>query len=138
MPPFQPYWPAAALFGVLASVSNVQAETWAITDSSHPLKVPTGVRLIRLDDQQRLEEQLSGSLPSNPQHASIAAQQLLNSPEGARLLTELASAQQGAADAWSIGITKVPAVVVDRQYVVYGQPDVAAAIKEIEAARGRP
>lgn len=138
MPPFQPYWPAAALFGVLASVSNVQAETWAITDSAHTLNVPTGVRLIRLDDQQRLEEQLSRSLPSNPQQASMAAQQLLNSPEGARLLAELAHAQQGAADAWSIGITKLPAVVVDRQYVVYGQTDVAAAIKEIEAARGRP
>lgn len=138
MPPFQPYWPAAVLFGVLASVSNVQAETWAITDSSHPLNVPPGVRLIRLDDQQRLEEQLSRSLPSNPQEATMAAQQLLNSPEGARLLAELARAQQGAADAWSIGITKVPAVVVDRQYVVYGQPDVATALKEIEAARGRP
>lgn len=138
MPPFQPYWPAAVLFGVLASVSNVQAETWAITDSSHPLNVPPGVRLIRLDDQQRLEEQLSRSLPSNPQQATMAAQQLLNSPEGARLLAELARAQQGAADAWSIGITKVPAVVVDRQYVVYGQPDVATALKEIEAARGRP
>ncbi|MFV3383589.1 MULTISPECIES: DUF1525 domain-containing protein [Pseudomonas] len=81
MPPFQPYWPAAALFGVLASVSNVQAETWAITDSSHPLNVPPGVRLIRLDDQQRLEEHLSRSLPFNPQQATIAAQQLLNSPE---------------------------------------------------------
>lgn len=138
MPPFQHYWPAAALLGVLASVSSVQAETWAITDSAHPLNVPTGVRLIRLDDQQRLEAQLSRSLPSNPQQATMAAQQLLHSPEGARLLTELARAQQGAADAWSIGITKVPAVVVDRQYVVYGQPDVAAAIKAIEAARGRP
>ena len=138
MPPFQPYWPAVALLGVLASVSNVQAETWGITDSAHPLKVPPGVRLIRLDDQQRLEAQLSRSLPPNPQQASMAAQQLLKSPEGARLLAELASAQQGAADAWSIGIAKVPAVVVDRQYVVYGQSDVATAIKEIEAARGRP
>lgn len=138
MPPIQQYWPAAALLGILASVSSVQAETWAITDSAHPLNVPTGVRLIRLDDQQRLEEQLSRSLPSNPQQATIAAQQLLNSPEGARLLAELARAQQGAADAWSVGIAKVPAVVVDRQYVVYGQPDVAAAIKAIEAARGRP
>lgn len=138
MPPFQHYWPAAALLGVLASVSIVQAETWAITDSAHPLNVPTGVRLIRLDDQQRLEAQLSRSLPSNPQQATKAAQQLLHSSEGARLLAALARAQQGAADAWSIGITKVPAVVVDRQYVVYGQPDVAAAIKEIEAARGRP
>lgn len=136
MPILQHSWPV--LLGFLATVSNVQAETWAITDSAHPLNVPPGVRLIRLDDQLRLEAQLSRSLPSNPTQASLAAQQMLNSPEGARLLAELASAQQGAADAWSIGVTKLPAVVVDRQYVVYGQSDVAAAIKEIEAARGHP
>lgn len=137
-PLHQPRWPNVVALCCLLVLSSAQAETWAITDSAHPLNVPPGVRLIRLDDQQRLEEQLSRSLPSNPQQASMAAQQLLNSPEGARLLAELARAQQGAADAWSIGITKLPAVVVDRQYVVYGQPDVAAAIKEIEAARGRP
>lgn len=134
----QPRWPNVAALCCLLALNSAQAETWAVTDAAHPLNVPAGVRLIRLDDQQRLEAQLSRTLPSNPQQASMAAQQLLNSPEGARLMAELASAQQGAADAWSIGITKVPAVVVDRQYVVYGQPDVAAAIKEIEAARGRP
>lgn len=136
MPTLHPSWPV--LLGFLATVSNVQAETWAITDAAHPLNVPPGVRLIRLDDQLRLEAQLSRSLPSNPTQASLAAQQMLNSPEGARILAELASAQQGAADAWSIGVTKLPAVVVDRQYVVYGQSNVAAAIKEIEAARGHP
>jgi integrating conjugative element protein (TIGR03757 family) len=130
-------WLAPALIGVLTTSSNAQAEVWAITDSAHPLNVPAGVRLIRLDDQLRLEAQLSRSLPTNPTQASLAAQQRLNSPEGARLLAELADAQQGAADAWSIGVTKIPAVVVDRQYVVYGQPDVPAAIKAIEAARGR-
>lgn len=134
----QHFWPAVAVIGVLASVSHVQAETWAITDAAHPLNVPAGVRLIRLDDQQRLEAQLSRTLPSDPQQASMAAQQMLKSPEGTRLLAELANAQQGAADAWSVGVTKVPAVVVDRQYVIYGESDVAAAIKAIDAARGRP
>ncbi len=38
-------------------------------------------------------------------------------------------------DAWSLGITAVPAVVVDQRYVVYGEPDVARAIARIEQHR---
>ncbi|MCO7620175.1 TIGR03757 family integrating conjugative element protein [Pseudomonas guariconensis] len=132
-------WQASLVLASALATSNAHAETWAVTNSAHPLiAVPAGVRVIKLDDQQRIEEQLSRKLPPNPQRAAQAARQLMNSPAGAALMRELAVAQQGTADAWSIGIAKVPAVVVDRQYVIYGQPDVAAAIKEIEAARGRP
>lgn len=52
-------------------------------------------------------------------------------------MRQLASAQQGATDAWSTGVLKVPAVVIDRQFVVYGQPNVAAAIESIQAMRRR-
>jgi integrating conjugative element protein (TIGR03757 family) len=38
-------------------------------------------------------------------------------------------------DAFSLGVTKVPAVVVDRRYVVYGEHDVAAALALIAAYR---
>ncbi|WP_155521778.1 DUF1525 domain-containing protein, partial [Pseudomonas amygdali] len=34
-------------------------------------------------------------------------------------------------DAWSIGVTKVPAVVVDRTFVVYGETNVLAAEQRI-------
>lgn len=120
------------------ATGTAHAETWAITDAAHPLTaVPAGVRVIKLDDQQRIEAQLSQKLPPNPHQAALAARHLMSTPAGAALMQELAVAQQGAADAWSVGVKKVPAVVIDRQYVVYGQPDVTAAIQSIAQARGR-
>ena len=44
-------------------------------------------------------------------------------------------AYQGVADAWGLGIAKIPAVVVDRRYVVYGEPDVSRAVARINAYR---
>ncbi|WP_430446290.1 MAG: TIGR03757 family integrating conjugative element protein [Pseudomonas piscis] len=127
---------ATIILGSLA-LGNAHAEAWAVTDSMHPLVIPAGVqvRVILLDDQERLENQLSRNLPPNPQQATIAAQRMMKSAEGIRLIGELAKAQQGLTDAWSAGIEKIPAVVVDRKYVVYGQPDVAVALKAIERSR---
>jgi len=51
------------------------------------------------------------------------------------LQRRIATAYQGVADAWSLGITTIPAVVVDQRYVVYGEPDVARAIARIEQHR---
>ncbi|WP_412461707.1 TIGR03757 family integrating conjugative element protein [Pseudomonas sp. SC11] len=134
--PPQPLWRAAPLLVVALTTSTAHAEIWAITDSAHPLtSVPADVRVIKLDDQQRIEEQLSRELPPNPHQAALTARRLMSTPAGAALMQQLATAQQGNADAWSVGVTKVPAVVVDRRYVVYGQPDVAAAMLTINRAR---
>ncbi|MNF68428.1 hypothetical protein D3C84_502850 [compost metagenome] len=123
--------PLAALF----IAATAQAETWVVTDQIHPVNAPVGVRVILLDEQQRLEEQLSRSLPADPRQAAAAAQHFLASPDGKRLQDDLAKAQQGAANAWSAGVEKLPAVVVDRTYVVYGEPDVATALGLIDRAR---
>lgn len=123
-------------FAALFIVATVQAETWVITDQEHPVVAPVGVRVIRLDEQQRLEEQLSRSLPPDPRQAAAAAQRFMATAEGARLQADLAKAQQRTADAWSTGVEKIPAVVVDRKYVVYGEPNVTVATALIDRARG--
>ncbi len=42
-------------------------------------------------------------------------------------------------DAWSLGITRIPAVVVDHRYVVYGDPNLERALAKIERfRRGKP
>ncbi|SFY32004.1 integrating conjugative element protein, PFL_4709 family [Azotobacter vinelandii] len=125
------------VFVAMAAITSAQAETWVVTDRAHPVTLPAGVRLIQLDEQQRLEDLLSRSLPDDPEQAARAAQRVMNSPQGQRLQQELAKAQQDLTDAWSVGVAKIPAVVVDRRYVVYGQPDVAAALRLIEARRTR-
>ena len=54
---------------------------------------------------------------------------------GQALQRRIGNAYQSVADAWGLGIAKVPSVVVDRRYVVYGEPDVARALARIEAHR---
>lgn len=112
-----------------------QAETWVITNQAHPVSAPADVRIIHLDDQQRLEEQLSQQLPNDQRQAEATIQRFLASPAGKRLQSDLAQAQQGTTDAWSVGVEKLPAVVVDRRYVVYGEADVAKAVAQIDRAR---
>ena len=54
---------------------------------------------------------------------------------GEALQRRIGHAYQGVADAWGLGIAKIPAVVVDRRYVVYGEPDVSRAVARINAYR---
>lgn len=122
-------------------MAAARAEAWAVTDSAHPLSLPPGVRLIQLDAGERLEAQLSAGLSTDPTQAALALRQRLQGPAGVRLGQELSAAQQGLVEAWSVGVQKLPAVVVDRRYVVYGETDVGQALARIDAYRqreGRP
>ena len=103
-----------------------------VTDRHHPMRVRSTVRVIELDAAERLvESQLEVQLPADPQQAATIARQRLKNG-GAALQKRLALAYQSVVEAWSLGITKIPAVVVDRKFVVYGEPDVNRAVSLIE------
>lgn len=121
----------AALLGPWAAA----ADLIVVTDSRHPVRAPAGARVIELDRAARLETKLAANLPADPGRATTIVQQRLRDG-GDALQRELASAYQGVADAWSLGVTTLPAVVLDQRYVVYGEPDVAKAVARIEAHRG--
>ncbi|WP_349571084.1 TIGR03757 family integrating conjugative element protein [Azotobacter salinestris] len=108
-----------------------QAETWIVTDSQHPVThFPKGARLILLDEPERLEDKLTALLPKSPALAQRVFNQRLaaNRP----LADQLSQSLQGVAAAWSVGVRKVPAVVVERRFVVYGEPDVRQALMLID------
>lgn len=124
---------AAALF----SASAMAAETWVITDQAHPV-VGNADRRILLDAAAKVEAELATDLPSDPAQAEALVRQRLRDG-GADLQRRIGQAYQGVADAWGLGIVKIPAVVVDRRYVVYGEPEVARALARIEEyRRARP
>jgi integrating conjugative element protein (TIGR03757 family) len=123
---------AIALLGACACA---QGETWVVTDHAHLVTNTAEHRLIVLDEQQRLEDHLTSKLPPDPTQAAATIQAYLASPEGTRLQLELTQAQQGTTDAWSLGVEKIPAVVVDRRYVVYGEADADKAIALIDRTR---
>jgi len=121
----------AALLGPIAAAA---ADVLVVTDSRHPVQAPAGVRVIELDQATRIEVELAAHLPADPQQAATLVRQRLHDG-GEALQRRIGHAYQGVADAWGLGIAKIPAVVVDRRYVVYGEPDVARAVARIEAHR---
>ncbi|KTT30107.1 hypothetical protein SB18R_02680 [Pseudomonas oryzihabitans] len=126
-------WLICALAACSAQLAG--AEVLAISDAAHPLTDLAGARVVLLDAPERLEQQLSEGLPADPRQAVAIMQQRMHSASAQQLVRDLAKAHQDVADAWSLGVAKLPAVVVDRRYVVYGQPDVAAAVASIERYR---
>ena len=126
------------LLSLLMLPAIALAETLVFTVKLHPISSATGARLVLLDQQHHLETELSRALPSDPQQAAAIIQNRLNSPSGKRLQSDIGKAQQALTDAWNMGIEKIPAVVVDRRYVVYGEPDVAKALELINRARSQP
>nr|WP_245881076.1 TIGR03757 family integrating conjugative element protein [Thauera aromatica] len=119
----------AAIFS--ASVSA--AEIWVITDQAHPVAGDADRRIL-LDAPAQIEAELAAGLPPDPGRAAAVVQQRLKQG-GTDLQRRLGTAYQGVADAWRLGITNIPAVVVDRSYVVYGETNVARAVARVEQYR---
>ncbi|PAU65921.1 integrating conjugative element protein [Pseudomonas sp. PIC25] len=125
---------AAVLCLALLAPVAVAADVLVVTDSRHPVQAPAGVRVIELDQPAHIEAELTARLPADPAQAeALVRQRLLDG--GADLQRRIGQAYQGVADAWGLGIVKIPAVVVDRRYVVYGEPDMARAVARIDAYR---
>ena len=127
---------AVALPAALAvfSPATFAADVVVVTDSRHPVKTMGGERLIELDEAPRIEAALSAELPADPEQAATIVKRRL-SDGGVGLQRRIASAYQGVTDAWSLGVTSIPAVVVDQRYVVYGEPDVARAVSRVAQHR---
>jgi len=115
-------------------MAQANGDVIVVTDSRHPVQAPAGARVITLDQAARIEAELASGLPVDASRGAALVQQRLKAG-GAALQERLAAAYQGVVDAWSLGVTTIPAVVVDKRYVVYGESDATKAIASIEAYR---
>lgn len=116
---------------LLAAAGTTAAQTEVFTVAGQPAThVPDGVNVVEIDKPSRLDKQLSDGLPHDKAAAAKAVQKRLSSYK-----TNYGDAYDGLLRAWRLGVKRVPAVVVDGQYVVYGQSDVKAAVAEIRNAR---
>ena len=125
----------AGLSAVLLGPSAWADDVIVVTDSHHPVQASIGARIIELDLPARIEAEIATDLPNNPDKATTLVRQRLRDG-GEALQRRIGHAYQGVADAWGLGVAKIPAVVVDRRYVVYGEPDVLRAVARINAYRG--
>ncbi|MBU9819902.1 TIGR03757 family integrating conjugative element protein [Rahnella sp. BCC 1045] len=110
--------------------ASVCASTVIYTDNSHPVSSPSpDIPVVYLDAPERMQKDIFGDLPANPALAEKQARDVLSSPAFTAQQQQLASAYQGVMKAWSLGLTKYPAVVFDDKWVVYGTTDVSVAVK---------
>ncbi|MBB6366717.1 integrating conjugative element protein (TIGR03757 family) [Xanthomonas sacchari] len=105
------------------------------TDEAHPVAIVPGATVVELDAPARLVSELSAGLPVDPQRAEAMLRQRLASPGFADRQKKIGLAYQAVADAYSLGVAKLPAVVVDGRYVVYGDADTRRALGCIAAYR---
>ena len=105
-------------------------------DRQDPVTHTHGARVIKLDAPASIEARLSRRLPSDPKRAAAIVRQRVHAG-GSALQHRLTTAYQGVTDAWSLGISEIPAVIVDGRYVVYGVPDVNWAVALIKTYRKR-
>lgn len=136
-PPFtrrSPLALAAGLCAALLGPPTLADDILVVTDRHHPVQAPAGIRVIELDLPARIKAELAADLSNDARRSTALVQQRLQDG-GAALQQRIGTAYQGVVDAWSLGVTTIPAVVVDQRYVVYGEPDVASAVALIEAHR---
>lgn len=112
---------------VLASERSIEVFT---TAGKPVVNVPDGVPVIELDAPARLDAELSQGLPDDIDEARAEMQSRLQSPQWQRKLQQYGDLYTGVARAWMLRVEKVPAVVVDSRYVIYGETDVAAAVDQ--------
>ena len=125
----------ALLVGIICSGAAVAQEVWVITESGQPMQgTHKPARVIELDAPQRIEAELTTGLPGDPQKAAPIVRQRLKDG-GASLQQRMQTAYQGVTDAWSMGITTIPAVVVDQRYVLYGETNIDRALARIAQHR---
>ncbi|MEQ5803571.1 TIGR03757 family integrating conjugative element protein [Halomonas sp. H10-9-1] len=101
------------------------------------VNVPSGVAVIELDASGRLDAELSQDLPADPELAEAMMRERMATPEWQEMADRYADSYLGLVRAWQLGVEKVPAVVIDGRHVIYGQPDVAKALREAEQIVGK-
>lgn len=111
-------------------------EVRVYTDERHPITVRAGeaITVIKMDEALRIQSSLSANLPADQAQAEAIVRRRL-AQGGASLQARMRQAYQSVTDAWAMGVKKVPAVVVNRRYVVYGEADVSKAQQLIEQYR---
>ena len=122
---------------VLFLTAGAHAGTVIYTDHAHPVtgELSPDVTVTELDAPDRLLAQQFGPLSTNPAQAEQQAQAVIASPAFRQNQQALAASYAGVARAWSLGLEKVPAVVFDDKWVVYGTTDVVAAQAKLSAWR---
>ncbi len=129
----------ALLCGITVSAVAQEApeSVWVFTTQRLPAlqRLDLATEVFVLDTIEKPLKNLSFQNPKNETAARQHAMAVIRSSEGQAVLAQLKTHAQAVAIAWQSGIAKLPAVLIDGNYVVYGEYDVQVAIDRITRFR---
>ena len=127
----------AALALQAGATHAADPSVWVFTADRLPAlqNVDRADRLFVLDHADNALKKLSFPNPSSEVAARDKAMLIIQSPRGQVAIARLRESAEATTVAWQHGIEKLPAVLVDAQFVVYGVYDVTAAVEQIARYR---
>ena len=131
-------WAVTAALTVQAGIALAGEPTvWVFTAERLPAlqNVARAERLFVLDRADNALQGLSFPNPGNATQARERAMAMIQSPQGQAALQRMRNSAEATLIAWQHGIEKLPAVLVDEQFVVYGVYDVESALTQIARFR---
>lgn len=110
-----------------ASVTTVEVFANSATHVQAPQGMPYMVRIYRLDAIQNVADQLSRNLPNN--EAEAQAYMLQQEAQiRRRYKDQITNAANGMSLAIHYRLDRLPAVVINQNAVIYGEPDIGRAV----------
>jgi integrating conjugative element protein (TIGR03757 family) len=127
----------ALLFTARLCAADTAASVWVFTTEQLPpiKRLDMANQVFVLDDIDKPLKALSFQYPGSDDKARQRANAVLNSPQGKTLLDQIQRNAKSVAIAWQSGIAKLPAVLIDKRYVVYGEYNVQVALDRVERHR---
>jgi integrating conjugative element protein (TIGR03757 family) len=129
---------AQALNLLVTLQASAQPESvWVFTTATLPTlrQLDLSTQVFTLDAIEKPLRHLSFPYPGSEDAARNQAVLMINSRQGQAVLEQLRRNAQALALAWQSGIDKLPAVLVDQTYVVYGEYDVQIALDRVALFR---
>ena len=110
---------------------------WVFTADRLPAlkNVDRADRVFVLDHADNALKNLSFPNPGSEAAARDRAMLIIQSPQGQAAIARMRQSAEATTVAWQHGIEKLPAVLIDAQFVVYGVYDVAVAVEQIARYR---
>lgn len=112
---------------IFISSSFIHAETVVYTTKSHEPTNLNGEKVVYIDQPDTLLNEMFGALSSDPNQAQAQAIATIQSPYFQQKQQVLSQAFDGVITANNLGLKKVPAIVFNDKYVVYGTADLKQA-----------
>ena len=127
---------ALLVLAPMLALAEAEPDVRVFTTSFLTVRDPSALATVtyRLDEVDLALAGLGASLPNNFTQAESEARQRLNSPRGAAAMKRMQGAFEGLVVAWSHGVERLPAILINDRYLIYGVRDVDEAL-QLFAAR---